>query len=140
MVEGKLASDRDFDDEFILIDGKRFLEILTRVAGAGGIVDNDVYTISSDQKLSIIPFQDVRESRLLEAQEELINGYCDFRDGAFRFESEIYKPKAGECCASGGFYHASYRLTGGFKENTQTHVSEPQFKFVIENEWRSNAR
>jgi hypothetical protein len=57
IVDGKLSSEDDFEDEFITIKGMHFLYIRIRVSGSGGIVDHDVYTISSDRKLSIVPFQ-----------------------------------------------------------------------------------
>jgi hypothetical protein len=69
--DGRLYSNDDFEEEFITIEGLHFPYIRTRVSGSGRIVDNDVYTISSDQKLSVVPFQDVAKSTLLNHGEEL---------------------------------------------------------------------
>ena len=56
----------------ITIEGMHFLYIRTRVSGSGGIVEHDVHTISSDRKLSIVPFQDVTKSTLLKEGEEFL--------------------------------------------------------------------
>jgi hypothetical protein len=128
-VDGKLCSDTDFEEEFISIGEMHFLYIRTRVM-------SDVYTISSDQKLSTIPFADVSKSAVLRGDEELRNGYVGFREGVFRFESGIYQVKDAGRCPSNGVFHVSFRLTGEFQQNAQTHVFEPQFKFVVDKEWR----
>lgn len=102
VVGGRLSSDDDFEDEFITVEGLHFLYVRTRVSGSGGIVDNDVYAISSDQKLSIVPFRDVSKSTLRKQGEELRNGGYRFAKGTFTFESGIYKPEDAECCPSLG--------------------------------------
>lgn len=55
--DGSVSSENDFEEEFITIEGMHFLYIRTRVSGSGGIVENDVYTVSSDRTLSIVPLQ-----------------------------------------------------------------------------------
>jgi hypothetical protein len=139
VVDGNLYSDGDFEGEFIDINGMHFLYIQRRVAGSGGIVENDVYTISSDQKLTIIPFQDTK-SRILKENEELRHGGYRFADGAFTFESGIYQPRDSECCPSLGSYRAQFRLEGGFKKDAEKHAFEPDFKFVVADESRGNDR
>lgn len=140
IVEGNLNSDLDFEEEFIAINGMHFLYLRTRISGSGGIVESEVYTISSDQKLSIIPFQDVSKSKILKTGEELRNGGYRFSDGIFEFESGIYQPKDGECCPSQGDYHAQFRLEGEFKQDVPKQVFEPDFKFVVALESRSKDR
>jgi hypothetical protein len=137
IVDGKLSSDDDFEEEFITIKGMHFLYIRTRVSGSGGIVDHDVYTISSDQKLSIVPFQDVTKSTLLKEGEGLRNGGYRFAKGIFTFESGIYKPEDGECCPSLGDFDAEFRLEGKFNQDTHSHEFEPDFRFVVANQKRS---
>ncbi len=140
IVDGRLSSDDDFEEEFIAIDGMHFLYIRTRVSGSGGIVDHDVYTISSDQKFSILPFQDVRKSTLLKKGEELRNGGYRFAEGTFTFESGIYKPEDGECCPSLGDFDAEFRLEGKFNQDTHSPTFEPDFRFVVANQRRSTKR
>jgi hypothetical protein len=140
VVDGRLSSDDDFEEEFITIEGMHFLYIRTRVSGSGGIVEHDVYTISSDQKLSIVPFQDVTKSALLKKGEELRNGGYRFAKGTFTFESGIYKPEDGECCPSLGDFDAEFRLEGKFSQDTHSHVFEPDFRFVVIKQGRSTNR
>ena len=137
VVDGRLSSDDDFEEEFITIEGLHFLYIRTRVSGSGGIVDHEVYAISGDQKLSIVPFQDVRKSTLLKEGEELRNGGYRFAKGTFTFESGIYKPEDGECCPSLGDFDAEFRLEGRFNQDTHSHAFEPDFRFVVVNQRRS---
>jgi hypothetical protein len=136
IVDGKLSSDDDFEEEFITIEGMHFLYIQTRVSGSGGIVDHDVYTISSDQKLSIVPFQDVTKSTMLKEGEELRNGGYRFYKGIFSFESGIYKREDGECCPSMGDFDSEFRLEGKFNQDAHSHAFEPDFRFVVEKQWR----
>ena len=140
MVDGKLYSDSDFEQEFIEINGIHFLYIRTRIAGSGGIVEHDVYAISSGQQLSIIPFPDVSKSTILKQNEELRNGGYRFAEGTFTFESGIYKPQDGECCPSLGEFHAQFKLEGKFKADAHNHAFEPDLKFVVAKEWRSHDR
>jgi hypothetical protein len=140
IVDSNLYSDTDFEEEFIGINGMHFLYIRTRISGSGGIVEHDVYTISSDRKLSIIPFPDVSKSTILKQSEELRNGSYRFAEGAFTFESGIYKPQDGECCPSLGDFHAQFRLEGEFREDAHNHTFEPDLKFVVAKEWRSRDR
>jgi len=140
IVDGSLSSDNDFEEEFITIEGMHFLYIRTRVLGSGGIIEHDVYTISSDQKLSIVRFQDVTKSTVLKKGEELRNGDYRFAKGTFTFESGIYKPEDGECCPSLGNFAAEFRLEGRFNQDTHGHVFEPDFRFVVANQWRSTKR
>jgi hypothetical protein len=134
--DGRLSSNGDFEEEFITIEGLHFLYIRTRVSGSGGIVDNDVYTISSDQKLSVVPFQDVAKSTLLKHGEELRIGGYRFGKSTFTFESGIYKPEDGECCPSLGDFDAEFKLEGRFNQDTHTHTFEPDFRFVVVNQRR----
>ncbi len=140
IVDGNLYSERDFEEEFIEINGMHFLYIRTNISGSGGMVEHDVYTISSGQKLTIIPFPDMRASALLKQNEELRNGGYRFAEGTFTFESGIYKPQDGECCPSLGEFHAQFRLEGEFNEDAHNHASEPGLKFVVAKEWRTNDR
>jgi len=140
VVDGKLSSDDDFEEEFITVAGMHFLYIRTRVSGSGGIVDHDVYTISSDQKLSIVPFQDVSKSMLLKEGEELRNGGLWFARGIFMFQSGIYKPQDAGCCPSRGDFDAEFRLEGKFNQNANNHAFEPDFRFVVANQRRSPKR
>ena len=136
VVEGKLSSEDDFEEEFITIGGMHFLYIRTNVSGSGGIVEHDVYTISSDQKLSIVPFQDVAKSTLMKQGEELRNGGYRFAKGVFTFESGVYKPEDGECCPSLGFYDAEFRLEGKFHQDPHSHAFVPDFRFAVANQSR----
>jgi hypothetical protein len=140
VVDGSLSSDNDFEEEFITIEGLHFLYIRTRVSGSGGIVEHDVYTISSDQKLSIVPFQDETKSTLLKEGEELRNGGYRFANGTFTFESGIYKPQDGECCPSLGDFDAEFKLEGKFNHDAHSHTFEPDFRFVVAKQWRSTHR
>lgn len=140
VVNGTLSSDDDFEEEFITIEGKHFLYIQTRVSGSGGIVDHDVYTISSDQKLSIVPFQDVTKSTALKEGEELRNGGYRFTQGTFTFQSGIYKTSDAECCPSLGDFSAEFRLEGKFNQDIHSHAFEPDFRFVIVSQRRSTRR
>jgi hypothetical protein len=135
--DGRLSSDDDFEEEFITIEGLHFLYIRTRVSGSGGIVDHDVYAISGDQKLSLVPFQDVSESTLLKEGEELRNGGYRFAKGTFTFESSIYKPEDAECCPSLGDFDAEFRLEGRFNQDTHSHTFAPDFRFVVVNQSRN---
>jgi hypothetical protein len=47
VVKGELYSDNDFEQDFISLDGFRFLYVRNRVSGSGGITEHDVYTIST---------------------------------------------------------------------------------------------
>jgi len=140
IVDGRLSSEDDFEEEFIIIDGMHFLYIRTRVSGSGGIVEHDVYTMSSDRKLSIVPFQDVTKSTLLKEGEELRNGGYRFSKGTFTFESGIYRPEDAECCPSLGDFDAEFRLEGKFNQDTHSHAFEPDFRFVVANQKRSTSR
>jgi hypothetical protein len=140
IVGGSLSSDDDFEEEFITIEGIHFLYLRTRVSGSGGAVEHDVYTISSDQKLSIVPFQDVRKSTVLKEGEELRNGGSRFAKGTFTFESGIYAIKDPECCPSRGGFDAEFRLAGKFNQDTHSHTFEPDFRFVVAKQWRSTDR
>ena len=140
VVDGSLSSDNDFEEEFIPIERMHFLYIRTRVSGSGGIVEHDVYTISSNQKLSIVPFQDMTKSTVLKEGEVLRNGGYRFYRGIFTFESGIYKRGDGECCPSMGDFDAEFRLEGKFIQDVHTHAFEPAFKFVVAKQWRSTDR
>lgn len=140
IVDGNLNSDDDFEAEFIAINRMHFLHLRTRVSGSGGIVDDEVYTISSDQKLSIIPFQDVSKSKILIEGEDLRNGGYRFAEGVFTFESGIYQARDGECCPTLGVYHAEFKLEGEFKQDAVKHAFVPDFKFVVANESRDKGR
>jgi hypothetical protein len=140
VVEGSLSSDNDFEEEFITIEGMHFLYIRTRVSGSGGIVEHDVYTISSNQKLSTVPFQDMTKSSVLKEGEALRNGGYRFYSGIFTFESGIYKREDGECCPSMGHFDAEFRLEGRFSQDVHTHAFEPDFRFVVAKQWRSTDR
>jgi len=140
VVDASLSSDDDFEEEFITIEGMHFLYIRTRVSGSGGFVEHDVYTISSDQKLSIVPFQDVRKSTVLKEGEELRNGGYRFAKGVFTFESGIYTTKDAECCPSLGDFDAEFRLEGRFGQDIHSHAFEPDFRFVVAKQWRSTDR
>ena len=140
VVDGKLSSENDFEEEFITIGPMHFLYIQTHVSGSGGIVDHDVYTISSDQKFSIVPFQDVTKSTLLKKAEELRNGGYRFAKGTFTFESGVYKPEDGECCPSLGDYDAEFKLEGKFNQDPHSHTFVPNFRFVVANQHRSIGR
>ena len=137
VTDGKLSSEDDFEQEFITIGGMHFLYIRTNVSGSGGIVEHDVYTISSDQKLSIVPFHDVARSTLLKHGEELRNGGYRFAKGVFTFESGVYKPEDGECCPSLGDYDAEFKLDGKFKQDPHSHAFVPDFRFVVASQRRS---
>ncbi len=140
IVDGRLYSEDDFEEEFITIEGMHFLYIRTRVSGSGGIVEHDVYTISSNRKVSIVPFQDVTKSTLLKEGEELRNGGYRFAKGTFTFESGIYRPEDGECCPSLGDFDAEFRLGGKFNQDTHSHAFEPDFKFAVAHQKRSTKR
>jgi hypothetical protein len=135
VIDGKLCSEDDFDQDFISIRGLRFLHIRDHVSGSGGITMHDVHTISSEGKLSTIPFDESR-SKLLKAGEELRNGRYLFASGEFRYEAGIYIDSDPECCPSNGAYHAIYKLEGDFKQSPDG-VFTPYFKFVVAKEWRS---
>lgn len=136
VVDGKLYSEDDYDQDFISIRGLRFLHIRDHLSGSGGITQHDVYTISSDGKLSTIPF-DQSKSKLLKTGEELRNGQYLFANGEFRFEAGLYKGDDPECCPSSGAYHAIYKLDGDFKQDAKTQAFVPNFKFAVAKEWRS---
>ena len=135
VIDGKLYSEDDFDQDFISVRAQRFLHIRDHVSGSGGITMHDVYTISSDGKLSTIPFAENR-SKLLKAGEELRNGQYLFVNGEFRYEAGIYVGSDPECCPSDGSFHATYELQGDFKQ-APTGVFTPDFKFVVTKESRS---
>jgi hypothetical protein len=138
IVDGILNSDVDFEEvEFVTLGGIHFLYVRTEFAGSGHGASDDVYAISSDDRLSIIPFEDVSKSKLLRVGEDLRNGGYQLEQSAFTFESGVYKSEDGECCPSDGAFHAQFRLAGEFKEDTTKHVFNPDFKFVIVKEWRS---
>ena len=140
VADGRLSSINDFEEEFITIEGVRFLYIRTRVSGSGGMVDHNIYTISSDRKLSVVPFEDVRKSSLLKHGEELRNGDYRFAKGTFTFESGIYKPEDGESCPSLGDFDAQFRLQGKFNQKAYSHTFEPDFRLVVANQKRSATR
>jgi hypothetical protein len=140
LVDGLLYSDNDFDQDFIAIGSLRFLYVRDNISGSGGIVTHDVYTISSDDQFSIIPFEEVNKTKLLKVGEELRNGQYLFKNEQFSFEAGIYKPQDPECCPSNGAYHALFKLTGGFEQIPQTETFQPEFKFVVEKEWRGERR
>jgi hypothetical protein len=140
IVNGELYSENDFEQDFISINGLRFLYVRNRISGSGGITEHAVYTISSDNIVSTIPFADVSKSNVLNAPEELRNGQLEFYGSGFRYSAGIYKPKDPECCPSDGFYHAEFRLRGNFKENPVNHNFTPDFQFVVAREWRSADR
>jgi hypothetical protein len=135
VIDGKLYSEDDLDQDFISIRGLRLLHIRDHVSGSGGITMHDVYTISSEGKLSTIPFDESR-SKFLKAGEELRNGQYLFTNGEFRYEAGIYKGDDPECCPSNGAYRAIYKLDGDFKRSPEG-VFTPYFKFVVAKEWRS---
>jgi hypothetical protein len=137
MVNGELYSENDFEQDFISIDGFRFLYVRNRVSGSGGITEHDVYTISSDNNISTIPFADVSKSTVLKAGEQLRNGQFEFDGSGFRYTAGIYKPEDPECCPSNGSYHAEFNLHGTFKENPASHTFSPDFQFVVAKEWRA---
>ena len=85
----------------------------TGFPASGGIVEHSVYTISGAANLVTIPFADLRKPKLLNAREELRNGYYKFNDGGFDFEAGIYEPQDPECCLANGAYHAHLKLEGG---------------------------
>lgn len=136
IVEGLLYSDNDFDQDFITIGDLHFLYVRDNISGSGGIVMHDVYTMSSDDQLSSIPFENVSKSKLLKASEELRNGRYMFKNQHFSFEAGVYKPQDPECCPSNGAYHALFKLEGDFKPVPQTKTFRPDFKFVVAKEWR----
>lgn len=137
IVDGTLSSADDFEAEFITLnEGMRFLYVQTRVSGSGGIVDHDVYAISSAQKLSTVPFQEVSKSTLLKQGEELRNGDYRFAHGTFTFESVIYKSEDSECCPSLEDFDAEFKLVGRFKQDAYTHAFEPDFRFVVADQRR----
>jgi hypothetical protein len=140
VVNGTLSSEDEFEEEFVTIEVTHFLYIRTRVSGSGGMVEHDVYTISSDQKLSIVPFQDMTKSTLLKEGEELRNGGYRFAQGTFTFQSGIYKTKDAECCPSRGNFDAEFRLEGKFNRDAHGHAFEPDFRFVVAKQWRSTDR
>jgi hypothetical protein len=140
VVDGSLSSDNDFDVEFITTEGMHFIYIRTRVSGSGGIVEHAVYTISSDQKLSIVPFQDMTKSTVLREGEALRNGGYRFAKDTFTFESGIYKTRDAECCPSLGNFDAGFRLKGKFNQDAHSHAFEPDFRFVVAKQWRSTDR
>jgi len=136
MVNNHLDSQTEFDQNFIDIGGMRFLYIRERFAGSGGGVLDDVYSISSDDQLFSIPFQEVGKPKLLKPGEELRNGVSRFENDEFTLKAGIYQPKDPECCPSRGTYHARFTLTGEFKQ-AGAGVFKPEFKFMIAKEWRS---
>ncbi|MFZ0419580.1 MAG: hypothetical protein WAM04_15880 [Candidatus Sulfotelmatobacter sp.] len=140
IVDGNLNSDLDFEEEFININEMHFLRIRTRISGSGGIVEDDVYTISSDRNLSIIPFQDVSKSKILREGEELRNGGYRFAEGIYSFEAGIYRSRDGGCCPTLGTYDAEFRLEGKFTEDARSNAFEPGFQFVVAKEWRGKER
>jgi len=137
VVDGELNSENDYEEEFISINNLRFLYVRDRISGTGGIVEHNIYTISGAANLVTIPFADLRKPKLLNAGEELRNGYYKFKGEGFDFEAGIYEPQDPECCPAKGAYHAQLRLQGGFQQNTAAHSSAPDFKFVVIKEWRT---
>ena len=137
VVNGELSSVNDFEQDFISIDGMRFLHIRNRISGSGGIVEHDVYTISSQNNLSVIPFAEERKPKLLKADEDLRNGQYQFEGNSFHFVAGIARPEDFECCASGGSYHADLKLRGTFKEDPVKQAFNPDFEFVVVKEWRT---
>lgn len=138
VIDQGLYSGTDFDEEFILTGGIRFLHISTHYAGAGGLIMDEVYAISSDGQLSTVHFEE--GSKLLRPEDQLRNGVRVFRDGVFSFESGIYRDRDGECCPSQGTLHQDFKLVGDFEEDRAKHVFRPAFKFVMDKESRSNSR
>ena len=136
VMDGKLISENDFDEEAIVMDARHFIDIRTSFSGSGAGVTDDVYAISSKDVLSTMAFEDVSKSKLLKPGDELRNGGYFFQDGTFIFEAGIYLDKDGECCPSQGTYHAKFKLAGSFKEDSGKQEFDPDFKFVIDKEWR----
>jgi len=134
---GALYSNYDFEVNFIAVGRERFLEIRTTFSGSGASED-DVYSISSDDKLSIVPFDDATKSKLLQAGEEFRHGGFSFDNGVFTLTTGAYKAGDPECCPSSGEYHAQFKLEGRFKPDADHHVFRPDFKFVVEKEWRTH--
>src|ERR1035438_5845036 len=96
ILDGTLYSDLDFEEEeFVTFGGMHFFYIRTALAGSGHGASDDVYTISSNDKvsISIIPFEDVGKSKLLKAGEELRNGDYQVDGNVFTFESAVYNQK-----------------------------------------------
>ena len=83
---------------------------------------DDVYTISSNDKLSITPFEDVGKSKLLKAGEELRNGDYQVDGNVFTFESAVYNQKTANGVLSDGAFHAQFRLAGEFKDDANRHI------------------
>ena len=137
VINNKLYSGDDFEQDFITIRGMRFLYVRQRISGSAGAVMHDAYSLSSDDKIFAIPFEDLKKSKLLNAGEELRNGSYRFENEGFTFEAGIYQPHDPECCPSNGSYHARFVLAGECRQNPATQVVEPGFRFVIQKEWRS---
>jgi hypothetical protein len=138
--DGELLSENDFETDFIRIGEWHFLYVRTRVSGSAGAVMDDVYTISSDNNLSLIPFDDMRNSRQLKPGEELRNGGFRFEKGEFSFDAGVYNKKDAECCPSAGWFHAEFKLTGDFGEDSDKDVYNPEFRFVVAKESRGDDR
>ncbi len=137
MVNNQWDSQTEFEQSFILIGDVRFLYIRERFAGSGGAVLHDVYSISSDDHLFMIPFQEVSKPKLLKPGEELRNGVSRFENDGFILEAGIYAPQDPECCPSKGIYHARFILAGEFKHVAGADVFKPEFKFIVAKEWLS---
>ena len=133
--KGQLYSDDEFEPHFISANGVRFFYLKNIISGSGGIVEHEVYSISSDGRLIEVPFDEDKKPPLLAAGEELRNGQYLFKDGQFTYEAGIYQPEDAECCPSRGAYHAVYRLVGSFEPKGNDFV--PDFKFVVAREWRT---
>ncbi len=137
IVNDRLDSQIEFEQSFIVLSGMRFLYIQQRFAGSAGAVLHDVYSISSDDQLFLIPFEEASKPKLLNPGEELRNTSYRFENGGFTSEAGIYAPHDPECCASYGTYHARFTLAGEFRQVAGKDIFKPEFKFVVAKEWRS---
>lgn len=135
LVNGELHSENDYDEEFVSINDLRFLYVRNRISGSGGIVEHNVYTILDADNLVTVPFADLRKPNLLNAGEELRNGYYKFNGGSFDFEAGIYRPQDPECCPANGVYHAQLKLEGTLRQNRGS--PSDNFKFAVVKEWRT---
>jgi hypothetical protein len=70
VVAGDLESQNDYEEEFVSVNGLRFLYIRNRISGTGDIVEQDVYRISGASTLVALPFADLRKTKTLKAGEE----------------------------------------------------------------------
>jgi hypothetical protein len=73
----------------------------------------------------------------LQPGEEFRHGSFSFGNGVFTLTLGAYKTVDPECCPSNGQYHAQFKLEGGFKPDADHRIFRPDFKFVVEKEWRT---